>query len=57
MITKKTKEADLIIGELSAYISAEKKESLPYFFATGKGQYGEGDLFMGIVVPNIRTVA
>lgn len=43
--------------ELEAYIDPVKKEYLPKFFKTGKGQYGEGDRFLGIVVPNIRLVA
>lgn len=43
--------------ELEKYIDPVKKEYLPRFFKTGKGQYGEGDCFLGIVVPHIRLVA
>lgn len=43
--------------ELETYIDPVKREYLPGFFKTGKGQYGEGDRFLGIVVPATRLVA
>ena len=42
---------------LRAYSDEEKKVVLPRFFKTGKGEYGEGDKFIGVVVPNTRKVA
>ena len=46
-----------ICSELESYIDPVKREYLPKFFKTGKGQYGEGDCFLGVVVPNTRRVA
>lgn len=43
--------------ELSKYSSSDKVEFLPRFFKTGPGQYGEGDEFIGVVVPDQRIVA
>ncbi len=43
--------------QLEAVASPEKRDFLPYFFKTGKGQYGEGDKFIGVVVPDIRKIA
>lgn len=49
--------AGLIIQELQKYSNPQKAEFFPRFFKTGKGEYAEGDSFIGIVVPDCRKVA
>lgn len=46
----------LVLKELEKYIDKKKSVDLARFFKTGKGEYGEGDKFLGITVPNIRKV-
>ena len=43
--------------ELRKYASKEKADILSRFFKTGRGEYGEGDIFIGAVVPDIRKIA
>jgi len=43
--------------DLENLADPEKAKILSRFFKTGKGQYGEGDFFLGIVVPKQRTIA
>ena len=45
-----------ILEALQFLSSPEKKEFLPYFFKTGKGEYAEGDKFIGVVVPDSRKL-
>lgn len=48
--------ANLIKKTKSLY-SPEKAEHSQYFFKTGPGQYGEGDIFWGLSVPEMRKIA
>ncbi|MDP3987762.1 MAG: DNA alkylation repair protein [Candidatus Levybacteria bacterium] len=43
--------------DLQKLSDPKKAKILSRFFKTGKGQYGEGDIFLGIPVPNQRRVA
>lgn len=46
-----------IFLELQALTDPKKAEFLPKFFKVGLGQYGEGDVFMGVTVPQQRKIA
>lgn len=42
--------------ELNKLRDLQKAKKYATFFKTGKGDYGEGDKFLGITVPEIRKV-
>lgn len=46
-----------ITEELQKLQDPEKARILSGFFKTGKGQYGDGDVFLGIKVPQQRKIA
>lgn len=46
-----------VVRDLKSSASLEKKVALQRSFKTGIGQYGEGDIFLGVTVPDQRLVA
>jgi 3-methyladenine DNA glycosylase AlkD len=49
--------AKQVITDLKALASVGKAAELQRFFKTGPGDYAEGDIFIGVVVPKTRKVA
>ena len=47
----------LVESQLNKFAKTDKAKNLSRFFKTGKGEYGEGDIFIGVVVPQIRLIA
>ena len=46
-----------VVKEIKALSNRGRAHDLQKFFQTAPGQYGEGDIFLGLTVPQVRTVA
>lgn len=44
-------------NKIKLLASPEVSETMKWFFKTGKGEYGEGDIFAGLKVPTQRKIA
>ena len=51
MITKE------VVNALKLVATEERRKVNEWFFKTGKGEYGYGDIFLGVTMPNIRRIA
>jgi 3-methyladenine DNA glycosylase AlkD len=45
-----------IIKDLEAIADATKAQAMGRYFKTDKGQYAEGDIFVGISMPDLRSI-
>lgn len=46
-----------LLKEIEKSANKEKAELYQRFFKTGKGEYGEGDIFLGLTMPQQREIA
>jgi len=46
-----------VINALKLFSTEERRKANEWFFKTGKGEYGYGDIFFGVTVPEIRRIA
>ena len=49
--------ANQVLKEIQALSNRGRAHDLQKFFQTAPGQYGEGDVFLGLTVPQVRTIA
>ena len=52
-----TKRLQELRGNIKTLANPETSRTMQWFFKTGKGEYGEGDIFVGLKVPTQRKLA
>ena len=46
-----------VVNALKLIATEERRKVNEWFFKTGKGEYGYGDIFLGVTAPDIRRIA
>ena len=46
-----------VINALKTLATEDRRKTNEWFFKTGKGEYGYGDIFLGVTAPEIRRIA
>ena len=46
-----------VINALKTLATEDRRKTNEWFFKTGKGEYGYGDIFLGVTAPDIRRIA
>jgi len=46
-----------VVNALKTLATEDRRKTNEWFFKTGKGEYGYGDIFLGVTAPEIRRIA